>query len=242
MMKRYYVFLLLLFGLFIACSSDDVTDDDNGGKNENKDPLPDKGTMFADFETYDMTPYFFRYGNSGDSKINDYYPRWVYSHEVVDNPVKNNDNTSNKVLEYTSMEARNYGLKFRFSQAMDIDKVRGIRFRIYQPANVIGKETWKATSKATSQQLGVKLIGRFNSINDYEQEEGVLLTNSIVDFKEEGAWKTYTFTFSKSEYNSATTQLKDGIAGMVIIPTYGAGVTLAEDHKYKCYIDDIEIL
>ena len=95
------------------------------------------------------------------------------------------------------MEARNYGVKFRFSETVDIDEPRGIRFRIYQPANVIGKETWKGTSKAVSQQLGVKLIGRFNSVNDYEQEEGVILTNSLVDFKEEGTWKTYTFAFSK---------------------------------------------
>ena len=88
----------------------------------------------------------------------------------------------------------------------------------------------------------MKLIGRFNSVNDYEQEEGILLTNSLVDFKEEGVWKTYTFTFSKSEYSAAATQLKNGIAGMVILPTYGSGVTLAEGNKYKCYIDDIEIL
>lgn len=98
---------------------------------------------------------------------------------MIDNPVQSEENTSSKVLEYTSMEARNYGLKFRFSETVDIDELRGIRFRIYQPANVIGKETWKGTSKAVSQQLGVKLIGRFNSVNDYEQEEGVLLTNSV---------------------------------------------------------------
>ena len=187
-------------------------------------------------------PYFFRYGNSGSSKIDDYYPRWAYSHIVIDNPVQSEENTSSKVLEYTSMEARNYGLKFRFSETVDIDELRGIRFRIYQPANVIGKETWKGTSKAVSQQLGVKLIGRFNSVNDYEQEEGVLLTNSLVDFKEEGAWKTYTFVFSKREYSAAATQLKNGIAGIVILPTYSSGVTLAEGNKYKCYIDDIEIL
>ena len=87
-----------------------------------------------------------------------------------------------------------------------------------------------------------KLIGRFNSVNDYEQEEGVILTNSLVDFKEEGAWKTYTFAFSKREYSAAATQLKNGIAGIVILPTYSSGVTLAEGNKYKCYIDDIEIL
>ena len=66
---------------------------------------------------------------------------------MIDNPVQSEENTSSKVLEYTSMEARNYGLKFRFSETVDIDELRGIRFRIYQPANVIGKETWKGTSK-----------------------------------------------------------------------------------------------
>lgn len=239
---RHYLFLVALCGLSIACSSDDPEIDPNGGKNDTEDPASGKGTLFANFETYDTTPYFFRYGNSGSSKIDDYYPRWAYSHTVIDNPVKGEGNSSAKVLEYTSMEARNYGLKFRFPESIGTNKLKGIRLRIYQPANVIGKATWKATSKAVSQQLGVKLIGRFNSVNDYMQEEGVLLTNSLVDFGEEGQWKTYTFTFSPSEYNTAATQLKAGIAGMVILPTYGSGVTLAEDNKYKCYIDDIEIL
>ena len=54
--------------------------------------------------------------------------------------------------------------------------------------------------------------------------------------------ETYTFAFSKREYSAAATQLKNGIAGIVILPTYSSGVTLAEGNKYKCYIDDIEIL
>ena len=243
MMKcRYNVFFIALWGLVIACSSDNPAVGSTEGKDDKEEPLPDKGTLFADFETYDTTPYFFRYGNSGNSKMDDYYPRWAYSHVVIDNPVKGEENMSSKVLEYTSMEARNYGLKFRFSETVHMDELKGIRFRVYQPVNVIGKETWKGTSKAVFQQLGVKLIGRFNSVNDYEQEEGVLLTNSSVEFKEEGIWKKYTFTFSKSEYSAAATQLKNGIAGVVMLPTYGSGVTLAEENKYKCYIDDIEIL
>lgn len=233
---------IVLWGLFIACSNDTPTVGSEEGKNEQEEPLPAKGILFADFETYDTTPYFFRYGNSGNSKIYDYYPRWAYSHAVVDNPVKDKENASSKVLEYISMEARNYGVKFRFSKVVGMDELRGIRFRIYQPANVIGKETWKGTSKAVSQQLGVKLIGRFNSVNDYEQEEGILLTRSFVDFKEEGVWKTYTFTFSRSEYSAAATLLKNGVAGMVILPTYSSEVTLTEKDKYKCYIDDIELL
>lgn len=242
MKRRYNVFFIALCGLLIACSSDDPIDDSKGGEDGKEAPLPEKGTMFADFETYDTTPYFFRHGNTGSSKIDDYYPRWAYSHSVADNPAKSEANPSSKVLEYTSMEARNYGLKLRLAEVISINNLRGIRLKMYQPANVIGKDTWKGTSKATSQQLGVKLIARFNSVNDYEQEEGILLTNSLADFKEEGAWKTYTFTFSKSEYSAAATQLKNGIAGMVILPTYGSGVTLAEENKYKCYIDDIEIL
>ena len=241
MKDSYDVFFLILCIFFVSCSKESVTPSDEG-KDDNGESIPDEGTLFADFETYDKTPYFFRYGNSGGSKIDDYYPRWAYSHEVIDNPVKEEGNTSSKVLEYTSMEARNYGLKFRFSEIVDIDNLKGIRFLIYQPANVIGKNTWTGTSKALSQQLGVKLIGRFNSVNDYEREEGVLLTNSFVDFKEEGVWKSYTFTFNKKEYTTADTQLKDGIAGIVILPTYGSGVTLAEENEYKCYIDDIEIL
>ena len=42
--------------------------------------------------------------------------------------------------------------------------------------------------------------------------------------------------------DTRATQLKNGIAGIVILPTYSSGVTLAEGNKYKCYIDDIEIL
>lgn len=242
--RRLHVFLLVVCGLFTACSSDDDIDDsapDKGDDNK-EEPLPEKGTVFADFETYDTTPYFFRYGNSGNSKMNDYYPRWAYSHKVVDNPFKDAENPSSHVLEYTSMEAKNYGLKFRFSETIGIDKLRGIRLQIYQTENVIGKNTWQGTSKAVSQQLVVKLIARFNSVNDYEQEEGILLSNSSVDFQEKGKWMTYTFTFSKKEYNSAATQLQKGIAGMVILPTYGSGTTLAEDNKYVCYIDNIEIL
>ena len=104
MKYSYNVFFIILWGLFISCSSDDPAVDSNEGKDDKEDPLPDKGTLFADFETYDTTPYFFRYGNSGSSKIDDYYPRWAYSHIVIDNPVQSEENTSSKVLEYTSME------------------------------------------------------------------------------------------------------------------------------------------
>ena len=38
-----------------------------------------------------------------------------------------------------------------------------------------------------------------------------------------------------------TVSIESG-AGIVILPTYSSGVTLAEGNKYKCYIDDIEIL
>ena len=88
------------------------------------------GNMFAqelfraDFETYETTPYFFRFGNTG--KRGDYKPksRWMYSHEVIDNPVSAEGNHSGKVLKYASMEARNYGLKFLFDTPISIDDLK----------------------------------------------------------------------------------------------------------------------
>lgn len=239
MKKLGYTLLVALCGTLSACSSDDPS-----STPETKvDELPAKGTTFANFETDNTTPYVFRYGNNvTDYKTYDYYPRWAYSHTVVDNPVKNTDNSSSKVLEYTSMEARNYGLKFRFTDAMSVDRLKGVRFQIYQPANVIGKDTWKGTSKATTQKITIKLMGRYNAVNDFEQEEGVLLSNEAVDFQETGTWKTFTFAFSKDKYSSASTQLSSGIVGIAILPTFNSNVTLSEDNTYKCYIDNIEIL
>lgn len=232
-------------GLLCGCSDSDTEPVDSGEGKGEETPLPEKGTMFADFETYDTTPYFFRYGNNvSDYKTYTYYPRWAYTHAVVDNPLANDDNASAKVLEYTTMEARNFGLKLRFAEAKPVQSVKGIRFQIYQPANVIGKDTWKGTSKATSQRLGVKLIGSFNAVNDCVQEEGVVLDRSLVSFEEQGVWKTYTFAFGNEYATASASLLPDGIAGIVIMPTYGASVTLAEDEEswYRCYIDNIEIL
>ena len=59
MKYSYNVFFIILWGLFISCSSDDPAVDSNEGKDDKEDPLPDKGTLFADFETYDTTPYSF---------------------------------------------------------------------------------------------------------------------------------------------------------------------------------------
>lgn len=47
---RYIVFFIVLCGLCMACSSDEPTDDSIGGENGKEEPLPDKGTLFADFD------------------------------------------------------------------------------------------------------------------------------------------------------------------------------------------------
>ncbi len=39
------------------------------------------------------------------------------------------------------MEARNYGLKFLFDTPISIDDLKVVEFMIYQPLNVIGKDT-----------------------------------------------------------------------------------------------------
>ena len=235
-MKFNYLLFALVSGLCMACSGDDPIVPEGG--NGEDEPVLGEGTMFADFETYNNTPYYFRYGNEENPE---YMPRWKYSHNVVNNSFTNSDNSSAKVLEYTSMEVKNFGLKFRFPEAKKVDTFKGIRFQIYQPANVIGKTTYQGKSKATTQQICVKLLARLNSVNDVRQEEGILLEKSKVSFDQEGKWMTFTFTFSNKMYTTASTVLKNGIAGFVILPTYGSGTTLAEENVYKCYIDNIEI-
>lgn len=47
MKYSYNVFFIILWGLFISCSSDDPAVDSNEGKDDKEDPLPDKGTLFA---------------------------------------------------------------------------------------------------------------------------------------------------------------------------------------------------
>ena len=45
MKYSYNVFFIILWGLFISCSSDDPAVDSNEGKDDKEDPLPDKGTL-----------------------------------------------------------------------------------------------------------------------------------------------------------------------------------------------------
>lgn len=205
-------------------------------------PVEATPVMFADFETEENTPYFFRFGNKGSQKYEDYLPRWKYGYEVIANPVKDTQNSSANVLQYCSMEAQNYGIKFRFQSSLDVKDVKGIRLKIYQSDNVIGKQTWNNMAQAVQQKIAVKLLAKVNTVNDFRQEAGQILYNDVQDFVETGKWLTYTFLFSEQTYPLAAEQLPEGIQGIAIMPTYEAKVTLSEDDMYTCYIDDIEIL
>jgi hypothetical protein len=196
-----------------------------------------------DFESYETTPYLFRYGNKGKQKMNSYKPRWVYAHEVVDNPVKTG-NASGKVLEYTTMEARNYGLKFRFIKPVPINELQSVSFKIYQPANVIGKpvdtQFNSGQSPASMQRITVALMSDFNSVCDFRIENSINLI--AVDFTKVNEWVTFRFVFNKNDFTaSALNKFANGIKGFAILPTYLSYVTLAESNIYTCYIDDISI-
>ncbi len=201
-------------------------------------------SLAYDFETYDTTPYYFKYGNEGDCDDIDYKPRWCYSHEEVENPLVDDVNPSATVLKFSTQEARNYGIKFRFGSTIDIDDLEQIKFKIYQPSNVIGKEidTDYATQSATSQNLNVKVLSYFNAVCDVRQEEGILLYMTKQSFTEEGSWQEITINFAPSSYTSQLYKFDDdGVVGMAIIPTYDSATTLLEESPYVCYIDDIEI-
>lgn len=197
----------------------------------------------SDFESYETTPYFFRYGNQGNQDMNSYKPRWVYSHEVIDNPYLVGNNSA-KVLKYTSMEARNYGLKFRFGVSPTIDEVKSISFKIYQPTNIIGKSVDtqynSGQQPATVQSIAVKLLSDYNSVCDFRSEDGIVLTAQ--EFTKEGEWVTYEFTFNKNNYTSSVLgKFNNGVRGIAILPTYNSGVTLSESSSYTCFIDDVDL-
>jgi hypothetical protein len=199
------------------------------------------GNFAADFETFDTTPYVFRYGNN--ASVN-YYPRWQYSHETVDNPLVDTRNPSSKVLRYTSLEARNYGLKIRFPVALYLDDIDTIRFQVYQPASVIGQaaDASYSASPATSQEICVKLLTYFNTIKDYKEDDGVMLTFSgaVQPFATSGDWIDYRVAVNESKFSqSNVNKLASGILGLAILPTYGSNVTLQS--RYVCYIDNIGI-
>ncbi|MDR1119869.1 MAG: T9SS type A sorting domain-containing protein [Dysgonamonadaceae bacterium] len=203
--------------------------------------LHGQGNFVADFETFDTTPYVFRYGNNAN--VN-YYPRWQYSHETVDNPLIDVRNPSSKVLRYTSLEARNYGLKIRFPSALYLEDIDTIRFQVYQPASVIGQaaDASYSASSATSQEIRVKLLTYFNTIKDHKEDDGVVLTfnGSVQPFTTGGEWIDYRVAVNESKFSQANVnKLASGILGFAILPTYGSNVTLQS--RYVCYIDNIGV-
>lgn len=232
-----YAICLFLIGMFVSSSCSEDEKAGQPGEPEKVTPV-----LFADFESVEEAPYYFRFGNKGSQKYEDYLPRWRYAYNVVENPIVSEENKSTGVLEYVSMEAQDYGIKFRFSTPVSVKDLKGIRLKIYQPENVIGKTVWKDGVKATQQKIAVKLLARVNTVNDFRQESGQLLFDAVQDFTQTGKWITYTFAFSEASYPLAEAQLPDGVQGLAVLPTYGAGVTLAEENMFTCYMDDIEIL
>lgn len=234
-------FLMLLF-TFAACSGEDAPGEE-GGTGGKEPEAPFEEVLVGDFETEKTSPYFFRYGNKGNAKEGyDYIPRWNYRCEVVSNPVSESGNNSAHVLSYRSMEAQNYGIKILFSTPLSLGGLRSIDFKIYQPANVIGKPTWTGSPSASRQKLGVKLLSEFNTINDFKQDEGWMLEDATLDFSKEESWIDCHFPINPEELSDWKKELfAGGVVGLVIMPTYGAGVTLAESPVYQCYIDEIRL-
>ena len=199
-----------------------------------------QNTFTGNFETFDSTPYYFRFGNSTSVT---YFPRWSYSHNVVDNPLINSKNSSTKVLRYSSLEARWYGLKFKFSAPLNIDDIDTLSFDIYQSANIVGKavNTTYSSTPATTQEIHVKLLTYFNTTQDSREDAGVALTFSgaVVPFTQIGDWYNYKVLIDKSKFSAANlTTLSTGVLGIAIMPTYNSGVTLQTE--YVCYIDNIK--
>lgn len=234
-MKNKLFFHFPAFLLLLSCSASPSSEADI------PEPVrpPLKEHQVGNFETKEGTPYFFRFGNLGTAKEYSHKPRWVYSHAVVANPLPDAANPSTKVLEYTSMEAQNYGLKVLFATPVSVDALGEVQFKIYQPANVIGKPVWQGGISAKTQQVCVKLLSSFNTINDFRQDEGIILSKQSTPFTEEGKWVTYRCSFNKADYGSQVNQFSKGILGIAILPTYQSGVTLTEESPYVCYIDDI---
>lgn len=193
----------------------------------------------ADFETFDSTPYYYRFGNNASVS---YYPRWKYSHLVSDNPLINSSNNSLKVLKYSSLEARTYGLKFLFSAPLNLDDIDTLSFDIFQPSNIIGKSVNSTYSytMATTQEIRVKLLTYFNTIQDNREDAGVVLsfTGAVLSFASTGQWVKYRVAINSSKFSSSDlTKLSTGVLGMAILPTYNTGVTLQSEHV--CYLDNI---
>lgn len=237
-MRKNILCLNLLAIVCASCATDNnVVQQPEENKNESY-----KTEIFADFEKDDTSPYYFRYGNKGSQTYEDYLPRWKYDYSVVDNPFKTQQNSSPKVLKYESMEAREYGIKLRFQTPLSLKDFKGVRLKIYQPENVIGKTAWKDNPVASKQSIAVKLLGKFNTTSDFRQDAGQLLFKGTSSFTEEGKWLTFTFEYSALNYPLAEDVLANGICGIAILPTSDSNTTLSEEHPYVCYIDDIELL
>lgn len=240
---KFYLSAGLFLLFFAACSKDESSEkpDDGGGLLEPDPPFNE--VIVGDFESEKTSPYFFRFGNKGSAKDGfDYLPRWNYAYEVIDNPVRESGNQSDYVLSYRSMEAQNYGIKILFSEPVPVKGLRNISLKIYQPENVIGKTTWTGGAPATRQKLCVKLLSEFNTINDFKQDEGLVLEDAILDFSQEKSWQDCRFTFRPDGISEWKLNLFDrGVCGVAILPTYGAGVTLPGNSVYQCYIDDIKL-
>lgn len=239
---KFHLVTVLLPLVFAACSGDESTGEQNEGEGSDTGK-PFSEVLVGDFESEKTSPYFFRYGNKGNAKEGyDYLPRWNYAYEVIDNPVQGSGNQSARVLSYQSMEAQNYGIKILFAKPVPVKGLRNISFKIYQRENVIGRTTWTGSASASRQRLCVKLLSAFNTINDFKQDEGLVLEDAVMDFVQEGTWVDCRLDFEPDDISSwKLDAFKDGVQGLAIMPTYGAGVTLTESSIYQCYIDDIRL-
>ena len=107
---------------------------------------------------------------------------------------------------------------------------------------MVGRTTWTGSASASRQRLCVKLLSEFNTINVFRQDEGLVLEDAIMDFIQEGIWVDCRLDFTPDDVSSWKLDVfKDGVQGLAIMPTYGAGVTLPESSIYQCYIDDIRL-
>ena len=117
-LKRSSGVFLCMLTLASCSKTENIFNFDKGNGN-----TQDKGYMVANFESENMTPCIFRFGNNigaakrGQEIDLNFKPRWVYSHEVVANPVKDEANNSERVLKIHHLwKVRNFGIKIRFPE------------------------------------------------------------------------------------------------------------------------------
>lgn len=200
-----------------------------------------QNTFDADFERFETSPYFFRFGNNSSTT---WYPRWKYSHTISPNPLTSNRNNSSFVLRYSSLEARWYGLKIKFPAPLNIGDIDTLSFDIYQPESIVGKAVnpnYNSAQPAQNQQILVKLLSYFNTIRDNREDAGVRLNAAIVDFTTTGEWVNIRMSIKPESFNASEREaLSKGVLGIAIMPAYNLpGVTLMNEHVV--YIDNIRI-